>query len=153
MNKINLADSNGICVNIRNGFDDKPAIITESLLSLNTNWYSSVITTATTTTIAESKPNQSILITDIVIVLSKKVTNATIEVMFDDGSNNVTLFTFDASTSSFQFSHTFRGGIRGWKDADFKIITNQATTVSVLIGYLHISPESSQSYFVWDAGR
>jgi hypothetical protein len=93
------------------------------------------------------------MLTDLVIVLSKKVVAATIVPRFSDGTNTEDLFTFDAATASFQFSHAFQGGLRGWKDADFQIVTDQATTVGVLLGYVHIAVEQTIAYGTWNASR
>ena len=56
-------------------------------------------------------------------------------------------------TAAFQFSHAFTGGLKGWQDADFQIITNKATTVGVLLGYVHINSAQTKSYSVWDGDR
>ena len=152
MLKFFLANKDGVPLDVQVGLDDHQTLISEGLRTLAAHWKSSAITTATTTTVVEAKPNQSILLTDIMVVLSKKVTAATIVVQFSDGTNTENLFTLDA-TAAFQFSHAFTGGLRGWKDADFQVVTDDTTTLSVLVGYVHVSTESTKTYDVWDAGR
>ena len=148
-----LADTNGVPLNVQTGLDGSRCLIIDSSRVIAAHWQSVSITTATTTPVVVAKPGEAIMLTDMVIILSKKVNLATIIPCFADGTNTVNLFEFDASTAPFQFSHAFQGGLRGWKDADMQIVTNQATTVGVLIGYVHISPEQTSSYGVWDAER
>ena len=148
-----LANKNGTPLDVHDGLDDHPVLIAESRRVLNAHWKSSAITTATTTTVVSTKPNESILLTDLIIVLSKKVAASTIVAQFSDGTNTANLFTLDSTVDSFQFAHAFQGGLRGWKDADFQIVTNEATTLSVLVGYVHISSKSTKAYAVWDDER
>ena len=144
-----LSHKDGNPLNVQTGIDGNKCLITDGMRALAAHWQSASITTATTTTIVEAAPNESILLTDFVIILSKKVATATIIPRFSDGTNAENLFTFDAATSSFQFSHAFQGGLRGWKDADFQIITDQATTIGVLLGYVHIAPAQTKTYGRW----
>ena len=148
-----LANESGTPLDVHIGLDDHYTLMTESHRVLKAQWKSSAITTATTTTVVEVKPSQSILLTDIIIVLSKKVASATVIPRFYDGTNTVNLFTLDATINPFQFSHAFQGGLRGWKDADFQIVTNQATTLSVLVGYVHLSTNATKAYDIWNAKR
>ena len=148
-----VADKNGVPLDVHAGLDDHPTRITESLRTLAAHWKAPAITTATTTTAVEAIPNQSIMLTDLIIILSKKVAAATIVVQFSDGTNTEILLTFDAATASFQFDHSFQGGLRGWEDADLQIVTDQATTLTVLVGYVHISTQSTKSYSVWNSER
>ncbi len=153
MLKYYLADSDGIPLNVQTGVDGSRCLITDGARVLDAHWQSEEITTATTTTIIETRPNESILLTDLIITLSKKIASATIIPCFDDLTNTVNLFTFDASTSPFQFSHAFQGGLRGWKDGDFKVVTSHNTTVSLLVGYVHVAPQQTKPYGVWNADR
>ena len=146
-------DKNGIPLCVEKGIEDCPTLVSESMKTLAAHWKSSAITTATTTTVIKAIPNESILLTDILVVLSKKVALSTIIVRMSDGTNTEILFTLDSSVDSFHISHAFQGGLRGWKEADLQVITNQATTVSVLAGYVHIRKESTKTYSEWDSDR
>jgi len=151
--KVKITDKTGepLCSEI--GLRDYPTLITESVKILDAHWQSSAITTATTTTVVEAIPNESIMLTDLVVILSKKVVASTIIVRFSDGTNTENLFTLDAASTSFQFSHAFQGGVRGWKEADLQVVTDGATTVSVVVGYIHISHKSTKTYLIWNANR
>ena len=151
--KFFLSNKNGMPVSVRGGLGDSPVLVSESVKVLDAHWKSSAITTAKTTTVVEARPNESILLTDLMIILSQKVTAATIIVQFYDGTNTVVLLTLDAASDSFQFSHAFQGGLRGFKDADLQVVTDNTTTLSVLVGYLHVSPGSTKPYAVWNAER
>ena len=146
-------DKNSIPLCIENGLNECPTPITESLRTLEAHWKASAITTATTTTVVAANAGESILLTDIIIVLSKKVVGATIIVRFSDGTNTINMFTLDAATAGFQFSHSFAGGLRGWENASLQVVTDDATTVSVMVGYVHISAKSTKSYSLWNAER
>lgn len=148
-----LANTAGIPLNVQTGVDGNECLITDGSRVLAAHWQAVEITTATTTTVIKVKPNESILLTDLIIVLSKKVIGATIIPCFTDGTNIINLFTFDAAINPFQFSHAFQGGMRGWKDAEFQIITSHNTTVSALVGYVHVAPKQTKSYSIWSAER
>jgi len=148
------SDKNGTPLNIQTGIDGNPTLITDGIRALNAQWKTTALATAVTGQhLVDAKPNGSIMLTDLIVILSKKVTAATISFSFDGGVYKAELFSFDAGTSSFQFSHSFQGGLRGWKDANLLITTNDATTVSVLVGYVHISPVQTKPYGVWNAER
>ena len=51
------------------------------------------------------------------------------------------------------FSKKSFGRLRGWKDASFKVVTNKATTVSLLVRYVHVAPEQTKRYGEWNADR
>ena len=147
------ANKNGTPLEICNGLGDNPTLVTESGKTINAHWKSVDITTATTTTVVEVIPNESILLTDLVVILTKKVAASTIIPRFSDGTITVNLLTFEGENDAIHFSHAFQGGLRGWKDADFQIVTNAATTVAVLVGYVHVSADSTKTYSVWNAER
>ena len=148
-----LVDKNGMPLNVQTGVDGNRCLVTEGSRVLDAHWQSAAITTAVTTVMVTAKPDESIMLTDLVLVLSKKVASATIMVNFSDGTETINLFRFDANVDSFYFNHAFTGGLRGWKDANFDIITDEATTVSVLVGYVHISTEQTKTFSEWDAER
>ena len=153
MNKVYLANKDGVSVEIRPGINDSPVLIAESLRILAGHWQTQSITTATTTTIISTRPNEAVMLTDIVVILSKKVASATIIVRFSDGVNTINLMTLDAATAAFNFSHPFQGGIRGWKDANFQVVTSHNTTVAVLAGYTNITSRAAQAFGLWNAER
>lgn len=151
--KFFLSAKNGVPLDACTGLSDKPTLITESLKTTEAHWKSSAITTATTTTVVSVIPNESIMLTDLIIVLSKKVAGATVIVRFSDGTNTVNLFTLDAATAAFQFSHAFQGGIKGWKDANFQVVTDDITTLSVMVGYNPLPTKITKTYSEWNAER
>jgi len=153
MFKYFLVNKAGTPLDVQVGLADHQTLMVESHRVLDAHWKSSPITTATTTTIITSRPNESVMLTDLVVILSKKVAASTIVVRFNDGTNTAILFTFDSTVDSFFFSHAFQGGIRSWKNANFQIVTDQATTVTVFVGYVHISEDATKSYAVWNAER
>ncbi len=93
MLKYYLSNEDGIPLNVQTGVDGNQCLVTDGSRVLSAHWRSSSITTATTTTIVEANPSESILLTDMVLILSKKVASATIIPRFTDGTNTITLFT------------------------------------------------------------
>lgn len=154
MLKFLLANRNRKELNSQLGLNDLPTLITESMRVVAGFWQAVAITGSATTEIVVAKPNESILVTDLIVILAKKATNLTIIPRFHDGSNTENWLTFDGATAPFEYSHAFQGGIRGWKDANFQVVTDQNTiTLTVMVGYVHISEKATLTYDVWDAER
>ena len=62
--------------------------------------------------------------------------------------------TIEAGLAAVEFNHSFAGGIKGWKNADFKITTNKAAlNVETMVAYVHISEALTLTYDEWDARR
>ena len=141
-------------IDIQSGIGGDSTLISESMVKLCARWKSAVNDAVETIEVVAAKPNQSILITDIIMTSSKKVAASTITLQFDDGTNTETLFVMEGASAPIEFSHAFAGGIKGWKDADLQVVTDQAAMYAVtLIGYVHISEVLTQTYDAWDAGR
>jgi len=144
----------GQAINVQAGINGKPVIIAESLRTLSCHWAVVTNTGVETKTVITVKPRESIMITDLIITSSKKVTDATIIPLFDDGTNSIDLMTIEAGLAAVEFSHAFAGGIRGWKNADLKITTNKAAlNVETMVAYVRISEILTLSYTEWDAER
>jgi len=154
MLKQNIAHTDGTPLDVHSGFDDHLTLITEGLRGLECHWKTGINDASETTTIVESKYNQAMLLTDIVVTSSKKVNSSTVTLQFSDGTNTEIMMVIDGAEAPVEFSLNFQGGIRGWKNADLQVVTNQAAMyVVTFIGYVHISPESSKEYGVWNAER
>lgn len=155
MLKIRLVNNDSKSLDVHTGLlDDHPTLVTESIRTLAAHWQAATITGSATTPIVTARPKEAILITDLIVILSKKVASLTIIPRFSDGSNTENWLIFDGATASFEFSHAFQGGIRGWKEADFQVVTDQNTiTLAVMVGYVHISEKATLTYDVWDAER
>lgn len=154
MLKQNIAHIDGTPLDVHSGIDDHPTLITEGLRCLECHWQTGVNDASETTTIVSARYNQAILITDIVITSSKKVNSSTVTLQFADGTNTETLMVIDGAEAPVEFSLNLQGGIRGWKNADLQVVTNQAGMYAVtFVGYVHISPESTKDHDIWDAER
>jgi len=150
-----LQNDDSKSLNVQTGLDDNPTLVTEGMRVLASHWKSIVYTgVAATTEVIAARPNEAIGITDLIIILAKKVTSLTVIPRFSDGTNTVNLVTFDGATDSFSFSHAFQALIRGWKEANFQVVTDEDSPIlSVMVGYVHISPEATLPYAVWNAER
>ncbi len=141
-------------LDVQRGINGSPTLIAESLAKLEAHWKVSTITSATTTTVVEAKSNESIMLTDLIITSTKKVASSNITFQFYDGTNTEIMGKMEAATAPVNFSHAFSGGLKGWKDADFQIVTDQdAMEVTVMVGYVHISEALTLEYDKWNAER
>jgi glutamine cyclotransferase len=139
---------------IKSGFDGKCTLIAESLLKLTAKWRSIVNTGVETKDVVTPIPDESILLTDLIISSSKKVAGSTITVQFSDGVNTEILLTTEGASAPIEFSHAFAGGLTGWKDAVLQVITDQAAmNVTTLAGYVKISKALTKNYTEWDNER
>ena len=146
--------TNNSSINIQPGIGGDSTLISESAIKLHTHWKSAVNDAAETIEVVAAKSSQSVLITDIILTSSKKVASSTITLQFDDGTNTEVLFVMEGASAPIEFSHAFAGGIKGWKDADLQVVTDQAAMYIVtLIGYVHISEVLTETYDTWNAGR
>jgi len=149
-----LAAAGGKALNTMLGIDGIQTLVAESITKLNAHWQTAVITINTTTTIVAVRPQESIMLTDLIITSSKKVAGLDITAQFYDGTNTVVMMGVEGATAPVNFGHAFAGGLRGWKDADFQIVTDvTAGNVTVMVGYVRISPKFTLDYSVWDAER
>ncbi|KKN00477.1 hypothetical protein LCGC14_1137440 [marine sediment metagenome] len=118
---------------MQRGLNDEPTFITESLRTIAAHWKVGTNDADEIITIVETRPSQAILLTDIIITSSKKVANSTVVVRFYDGTN----MEIEGVSAPVEFSHSFVGGVKGWKDANFQVVTNQAAMlVRTFVGYI-----------------
>ncbi len=149
-----LADANGKTLDVQRGLNDEPTFITESLRTIAAHWKVGTNDADEIITIVETRPSQAILLTDIIITSSKKVANSTVVVRFYDGTNTEIFMEIEGVSAPVEFSHSFVGGVKGWKDANFQVVTNQAAMkVLTFVGYVHVSKESTLEFSEWDAQR
>ena len=60
----------------------------------------------------------------------------------------------EGATDAVNFSHSFRYGLWGWKDAILQVDTDAAAiNVRTLVCYIKIPPERTLAYAAWDALR
>lgn len=139
---------------IKSGFDGKCTLIVESLSKLSAKWQSVVNTGVETKNVVTPAPDESILLTDLIVSSSKKVAGSTITIQFSDGVNTEVLMKTEGASAPIEFSHAFVGGLTGWKDAILQIVTDQAVmNVTTLIGYVKISKALTKTYDEWIAER
>jgi len=154
MLKYIIAHKDGTPVNVRTGLDDNVVLVAESLKTLDAHWKSGINDAAETITVVEAKPNQSIMLTDIIITSSKKVASSTVTIQFSDGTNTEVLMVMEGASAPIEFPHAFQGGLKGWKEADFQVVTDQAAMyVVTLVGYVHLSTAATKGYGAWNAER
>jgi hypothetical protein len=149
-----INQQSGISLDNQYGFTDQSTLITESLARLNSKWKSGVNDAAETIDIVVPAPNESLFITDIIITSSKKISSSTIVLQFYDGTNTETIMEIEGVSAPVEFSHTFAGGLCGWKNAKLQVITDQAAMhVVTLVCYVRVAMKLTKTYAEWSADR
>lgn len=136
------------------GFAGQTTLVAESLARLNSRWQSGINNAAETVDIVTPAPNESLLITDVIITSSKKVALSTIVLQLYDGTNTEQIMEIEGAANPVEFSHAFAGGLLTWEDAIFQVVTNQAAMyVVTLVAYIKVSEDLTKSYNEWVADR
>ncbi len=104
-----------------------------------------------TATLVSPEASGSLLVTDMIVSSRKKV-GGIVTVQFTDGVNTVPIVDL-AADDPIQIAHTFKGRVRGWKDAFVQVIISDAFNTTVYIGYLQLPPEVTLGFAAWDAER
>ena len=150
-----LVDSlSGQFLNSRIGFDGNRTLVTESCCRLASRWQSGVNDAAETIDIVTPAPDEALFITDLIVSSSKKVASSTIILQLHDGTNTEKIMAMEGASSPIEFSHAFAGGLLGWKDAIFQVVTNQsAMYVVTMVGYVKVMKSLAKTYLEWSADR
>lgn len=136
------------------GLTGECTLVTESLRTLNAKCYSGVNTGIETVNIVTPLSDESIFITDIIVTSTKKVALSTIVIQLSDGVNTEVFMEIQAADAAVQFSHAFSGGVLGWKDAIFQVVTDKAAmNVTTLVGYIKVGKLLTKTYSEWNAER
>ena len=149
-----IEPKSGKAVSIRSGLDGLPALIIESAGLLDSRWKQGLNDAIETIDIVTPTVDGSIFVTDIIMTSPKKVAGLDIIIRFSDGTNTENLLEIEGATAAVNFSHSFRFGIFGWKDAILQVNTDVAAcNVRTLICYVKIPPERTLDYAAWGALR
>ena len=153
--KVFLANSESNQVlSCKTGFTGECTLVVESLTQLNSCWKSGINNAAETIDVVTPRANESIFITDLLVTSSKKVANSTIILQFHDGTNIEKIMEIEGVSAPVEFSHSFAGGLAGWKDAVLQVATDQAAMyVVTLVGYIKVSKNLTKIYNEWSADR
>lgn len=130
---------------------DGNILIVDTLAGAHGVWKTAQITTQTTTTIVSPIPGGAITVTD-VLFSGKKVTNATADIQFSDGTNTEIFMAPDMSNAPANVPFSPKGGFPGWKDGAVQVVTAGANpTITITVVYFHVT--EGLSYSEWDATR
>jgi hypothetical protein len=153
INTILKDESTGESLRTEIDFDGKKILIIDSIDRLKGLWTSVLNLGVDTTIPITSKVSESFLLTDIIIGSKKPIPNSSVVIRISDGTNNEVLIVLD-NAQRITFSHSFRGGIRSWKDSYVEVITDtNLQEVSTLCVYARISIEYTQTYNQWKASK
>ena len=154
INAILIDSLTGRSLDCRVGFDGIHTLVTESRRCLDSQWQSGINDAAETIDIVTPRPNEALFVTDLIVSSSKKVASSTIILQLYDGTNTEKIMEIEGASSPVEFSHAFVGGLLGWKDAIFQVVTNQAAMyVVTLVGYIKVIESLAKSYKEWNGDR
>lgn len=109
--------------------------------------------TVVKTTLIAPKPDESIEITDLLIV-TDKTQNAVVTLAFEDGTNTETLIVGNTTNAPLQLAHAVGGRFQAWRNAILKYtVAGGSSTGTIIIGYVRHSSAQSEDYSVWNSRR
>lgn len=107
-------------------------------------------TGAGTSQIVAPTDNGSLIVNDI-LISGEKQNSSSVQVLFTDGTNTVTLFLASQTDTPAGFNHSFTGRVQGWRDARIDVTTVGTADATVTIVYTKVS--EGLPYAEWDALR
>lgn len=136
------------------GLDGEMVLVSESYRTLHSQWATVNNGGAETEVLVECDAEEAIMILDIIVSSKAKVAGSTIVFRFSDGTNTYDLPAFETVEKTFEFQHAFSGGIKGWKAANFTVITDQAgQDVDTSVTYIRLKGDFVKSYEEWLAAK
>ena len=139
-------------ISLEEGYGDKPCVVTTTFRRVNGVFRAASRSTAGTTKIVEPNGNNAIVLTDI-IISADRVNAATVTVQFNDGTRAVEIFSAVTTDAPVAIAIPFQGNWAGWQSADLELVTVNAVTANVSVGYFEIDEDRALSYSEWDARR
>ncbi len=157
-NKVTLKNpNNSSAVSVSEFFKDVPKVNADKnvlevvdVVRAHGTFKSVTRTTAGTTTVTSADSNGSLLVTDIVVT-GEKQAGSTVEVRFDDGTNNVPIILASQVDVPVSVAISFTGRVQGWRDARIDVITVGTADATVLVCYTKIP--TGLPYAEWDSYR
>jgi len=127
-----------------------PNVAVSNHYPTRTRFKSVTRTSAGTSTISEPVTDGALLLADMIISCDR-VAASKVTVLFDDGSNAISIFEGYANDAPINFAANFHGGWTGWKNAALKVTTVTAIKATVSVGYIKIPV--GLEYDEWDELR
>lgn len=150
INSILVCREDGTDLHCIKPFDNHNLLATSNFFEAHGVFRTAIISTATTTNIAEPGLGGFIVVTNILLSAEKK-NGGTVAVTFDDGTNTETLFSAILTEIGVQASVNLPHGWRGWADGAIKVVTNSTAAISITVGYVKLN--DGEQFSVWNARR
>jgi len=141
-----LATSKGSC--------SDTVLITENCSMINSRWNYVANLGAVTGIGADCRPMEAIMLTGIIVSSKIKVVGGTITLQFSDGTNTEICLVMETEEKTFEWTYAFLHGLKGWKGADFQVVTSAAGhDVSTLVTYVRLTGDLVKKHDEWKAEK
>lgn len=136
------------------GLAGEMTLVTESYRTLMAQWATVNNGGAETETLIDCNDDEAIMILDMIVSSKTKAAGSSIVFRFTDGTDTYDLPAFESVEKTFEFQHAFAGGLKGWKAADFTVITDTAgQDVDTMVTYVRLKGNFVKSYNEWIAEK
>ena len=129
--------------------DERALLVTDPIRSHST-FTSTSGATAGTVQFVTPNDNGSLILGDL-IINTEKQNAGSVEVRWNDGTEQVTIFKAFCNDAPANLAIGFAGRVQGWRDAYVDIVTTGATDHSVFLSY--VKAPIGIPYQEWDALR
>ena len=129
--------------------DERALLVTDPIRSHST-FKSLSATTAGTVTFVTPPDNGSLILGDLIVNTEKQAGGA-VEVRWNDGSNQITIFKVFCVDAPANLAIGFAGRVQGWRDAYIEIVTTADTDNTVFLSY--VKAPAGIPYNEWDSLR
>ena len=153
MIKANLiASASGKELHTHEGYDGEPVLITATHGSYIGHFNTVTRSSQGTTTIVSAQSDDAIVLTDLILT-TDKVAGASATVIITDGANSETLIAAKLNDAPCNVAISFAGHWQTWRACYIDLITINAVTATVALGYYRIPWDKAMAYGEWNALR
>lgn len=147
-----IAGRDGKEIQSYDGYDSDPVIVTTTYGAHRGNFVAETRSSAGTTAVIDASGNDGIVLTDLILT-TDKVQSATVTVNITDGVNTVAVVATDVSDAPCNIAIAFAGHWQTWQGARVDLVTVNAVTTTLALGYFRILEDTTLSYAAWNALR
>ena len=143
---------NGNELQTYDGYDGAPVLVTTTHGAQHGSFVAATREAAGTTAVIAAQADDAIVLTDLILT-TDKVQNATATVNITDGVNTVKLIAANLTDAPCNIAISFAGHWQSWRAARVDLVTVNAVTATLALGYFRIPWDTAMAYGEWDAQR
>jgi hypothetical protein len=147
-----IASRNGKELHSYDGYDGEPVLVTTTHGAQHGSFTAATRSSEGTTTVIAAESNDAIVLTDLILT-TDKVQSATATVIITDGVNSVTLIAAKLNDGPCNIALSFAGHWQSWRAARIDLVTVNAVTATLALGYFRIPWDTAMAYGQWNALR